>query len=409
MSQFGGWGQFGGGFKFGGSDPLALIYYRVLKSLGPRGLLPNDDSLTVNHLQRCDAVGLAHIKLVANQLFSEIFPHTAFECIPDWERLLGVVPPPGATIDDRRDAILARWRGAAGNSLSEIRQMLYPLLRPSTAWRDIFDDEYLSFRWDETGNGDHTESGAVLQIEATGGNDCGLDGQSEGGQLITQRLNDINDGWAFMTEVSTKSIGLNCSAGIIAFRDYQNFYMLGFRNSGSGVRLSLDKVVEGVLTEDVDNSDIADPGGTPFLQIQRQGGEIIVRYGEDESSLNELHRVTEEFTTRRVGLFAKNTTPTFNLATLDVFQSFLIHETPENNVTIIEMTDEVTAASGDQSDIFFAFIHRSPDDPGTYDLQNAQRQMDKCKQAHTLILVGESDVARYDDPHSLFDRDIYGV
>ena len=80
---------------------------------------------------------------------------------------------------------------------------------------------------------------------------------------------------------------------------------------------------------------------------------------------------------------------------------------PWNNVELIEIPQAIVPPQKPERN-FFAFIHREPEDPKDYDLKQCQRLLDRVKQGHTLILVGESDCFRCDDQFSLCDRDILG-
>lgn len=410
MGQFGGWGKFGGGFQFGGSRSRAEIYYHLLKRLGPPGLRPLDDDALTNKLLRADCQGLGAGWIHVDRLFAEIFPHTAAEDLPEWETLLGVVPPLGATQDQRRAAILARWRGAAGASLPELRAMLYPLLQPTAAWRDSFDDGYLNPRWNVAGAGTYVEGtpASMLQVEASAATDCSLDGVTNNGELITQRLHDISDDWTLIAYVDTFVVNAGTFVGLVGFRDYDNWYQFGLYNGGGSDLLAVSSTIEGTKTEDVDSASIAAPATSFWIQMQRLSGEMIFKYGSSLDSLAELQRVDVELVPREVGLVARNGYVSQNLATIDIDSIGLVHATPENNVTIIELTDAETTISGNADDIFTFFVHRASEDGGTYDIKNAQRQIDRAKQGHTLGTVGESDVFLCDDDESLTDRDILG-
>jgi hypothetical protein len=78
---------------------------------------------------------------------------------------------------------------------------------------------------------------------------------------------------------------------------------------------------------------------------------------------------------------------------------------------IIERTPTQAAAMGDLSgnEIFRFFVYRDPTAPGTYYLASAQALVDEIKPSHTIGQVIESVGAIYDDPHSLYDRDLPGL
>lgn len=86
----------------------AEAYARQLRHLLPRGRLW--DVVPGSLLDRLlFAIGdeLARVDSRGADLLLEADPRTATETIGDWERVLGVTPPPGATPEDRRLAITA--------------------------------------------------------------------------------------------------------------------------------------------------------------------------------------------------------------------------------------------------------------------------------------------------------------
>jgi len=78
-------------------------------------------------------------------------------------------------------------------------------------------------------------------------------------------------------------------------------------------------------------------------------------------------------------------------------------------VTIIERTHSFASSLGDDREIFRFFVYRDPTAPGTYFVMSAQALLDTIKPSHTIGQVIESTSALYDDPHSLYDRDLMGA
>jgi uncharacterized protein YmfQ (DUF2313 family) len=52
----------------------------------------------------------------AEELHKEMFPDTTDVCIGDWERFLDITPPESATLQERRDAVIAKLREEGGLS-----------------------------------------------------------------------------------------------------------------------------------------------------------------------------------------------------------------------------------------------------------------------------------------------------
>ncbi|MEO8631219.1 MAG: putative phage tail protein, partial [Betaproteobacteria bacterium] len=78
-------------------------------------------------------------------------------------------------------------------------------------------------------------------------------------------------------------------------------------------------------------------------------------------------------------------------------------------VVLLERTHAFAVTLGDDREIFRFFIYRDPSLPGAYYLASAQALLDSIKPSHTIGLVIESVSALYDDPHSLYDRDLMGA
>lgn len=423
--KFGGWAALGGGCQLGGGRPAAQIYYHTLKRLGPPGLRPDDDGARSNVLLRGLAVGCGHGQIAADRLKAELFPLSAVELLAEWEALLGVVPPEGATLGDRQLAAHARWRGLEGPSLPALRRALYPLLQPTWARDDTFPGaagDRPSYVYTISGNGTVLCTGDPSVEIATLAADCRLDGINDGGALLLYKLNDIADDWSYWAKIeqSTIAIGANTSGGVIAWRDVANWVALEINGAGD-VQITIAS--EGVLTEDYGGLATAIPGSDFYLQIARikqdaaleyrESGYLVFSYGTDVSALTPLAAVENPLTghPRRVGLFCRNKDPSYSIASFVTLQHRLTHATPDSNVEIIESSKaarDSVSGGGAEADVFFAYVHRDPAQSGSYQIKNAQRLATALKHAHKLILVGESDYGLYDDPYTLYDRDIYG-
>ena len=79
------------------------------------------------------------------------------------------------------------------------------------------------------------------------------------------------------------------------------------------------------------------------------------------------------------------------------------------DVVVIERSVATAAALGDAREIYAFFIYRDPTLPGTYFLASAQEHVNATQPDHTIGTVIESIDALYDDPHTLYDRDILGA
>lgn len=79
------------------------------------------------------------------------------------------------------------------------------------------------------------------------------------------------------------------------------------------------------------------------------------------------------------------------------------------DVVVLERSVAFCASIGDQREIYRFFIYRDPSLPGTAFIASAQSLVDSMQPLHTVGHVIESVSAKYDDPHSLYDRDLLGA
>lgn len=413
MAPFGGKSQFGGLTKFGGGENRWLILYRILKSIAPPGLWPQDDDTLINHTLRVDAkahaVGLVHVEAV----FREMYPHTASETLLEWSEFLGVDLPThlGVLLEEQRAPIVSKWRGAKNTALKNLRDMFCDLINPTRARVDGFDSGAISARFnDEPGNGTTTEAAGVLDI-ATLAADCTWDGSTLSPTVprVFERLPDIDDDWTFDAEIDQVSQANDTAMGMFVEQDAQNVTMFVFNDAGGTERKQIDQILEGALAEDVDSMAVALPALPRLMRIQKSGTELIFLDAAVGGTPVEFHRVDVKHKTRRIGWFVRNETGTLNVANMTVDDYELTMGQTCNNVDIIETPKAVADLAGDASLVFTGAINRRPSDTGSGDLDNATRLADKVKQGHTLLRVIESEVFLTDDQFSLTDRDLLGV
>lgn len=409
MAPYGGKSSYGGLSRYGGGDPRWLIYYRVLKSIALPGFWPNDDELAINKLLRTDAKGLSQAKIHAERLLSEFFPDSADECLPEWSTLLGVVFANASTLAEQQGAVQAKFLGSLGSSLPAIRKILFPILNPTTAFFDGFDKSEVSPRYELEGNGTRTEATSAISIALAGA----VVGTWDGTTLtplanrVFIRVPDIDDDFTIDFELVAFALLADTALGFFVQQSAQNVTQFVLGNTGAADEIRIDQIVDGTLTEDVDAKAAAAPGVPQFFRIRKLAGELIFSNGATISALSEFHRVNTRHKTRHVGFFVRNAAAV-NAVSMSVGSFKIVMDTPENNVEIIELDEEIVDLSGKADDIFTSFVHRDPTDPGSFNVQQAQRTLDVVAQGHTLGVVGESDVFLTDDPSSLTDRDVLG-
>jgi uncharacterized protein YmfQ (DUF2313 family) len=95
----------------------AAAYARQLKQLLPPGRLWNlEPGSWLERTLLAIADELARIDARGAQLVDEWDPSTALETLDDWERVLGITPPGGATAGERQIAITAAYVARGGQS-----------------------------------------------------------------------------------------------------------------------------------------------------------------------------------------------------------------------------------------------------------------------------------------------------
>ena len=90
---------------------MSLRHEDILKLLFPielGGVFPDDVAIEGKHLDSAETS--------AEKLLQEMFPDTTTELIEECERVLGIVPDPGDTLDVRRERVLSKVREVGGLS-----------------------------------------------------------------------------------------------------------------------------------------------------------------------------------------------------------------------------------------------------------------------------------------------------
>jgi len=124
--SFGKWGGFP--FKFGGTQqkPSKVEHRALLAAMEP-ALDPTDG--TVHAIETfAEARTLGMIWGAGKRLANQAIPARMLEALPDQEQILKIIPTPGTTDNERRDAVAAKQRGLAGNTMVDIEAALRKLL-----------------------------------------------------------------------------------------------------------------------------------------------------------------------------------------------------------------------------------------------------------------------------------------
>jgi hypothetical protein len=402
--------KLGGGCRLGGGDAVARVLYRNLRGIAPHGFWPEDDAALRNVLLEGYSRIVEHGQLAADRLLRGIFPQSCGETLESWERLLRVVPQ--GDVSERVEAVIARWRGASPPRLRDIREALAPLLRPVWAWRDTFDDDVIHPLYERQfgeGNADETTS-LVLTLPATPAE------WPDDAVRISWPVNTIGDDVTLCARVTAEDVRDDSWAGIA---------LLGRDRVSQGVFWGLTNTT-GALRADVllDGAFIVDAIGTmpalpvlPFWLIIQQRGTLFEfstnTSPEPDSAGAVLHGSVEapNLSVRHIALVARNYA-THALASLTLGAWRYRQAKQEGNVTVLERTHaDMSAWSATpeaEPGVLQGCVVRWAEDPGTYDLRNAQRVADTMSQAHTALHVGATGFMRCDDASSLCDRGALG-
>jgi hypothetical protein len=110
--------------RIGGGPDEVDVAYRVLRaSQGIGGSAPDDSGID-GLWRRARAFGLASGESANVRAFNNFFPFCATDTIPYYERHLGLVASPGATLADRRDEVMRLWPAKASARRADIESEL---------------------------------------------------------------------------------------------------------------------------------------------------------------------------------------------------------------------------------------------------------------------------------------------
>jgi hypothetical protein len=407
MAKYGGHTRYGGTAHFGGGVPLAVRYYRILKTMLLPGCWSQEDGTLINNMLFGDAILLDHAKTHVRRLWAEIFPHTMSELLEEWESLLGVRPYVSQTRDQRKTAVIERWRGGQPSTLKGYRTALAPFLSPEYAINDDYADGNLDWRFDQIGTGTVAETGGALVLTVAGATDTRWDGVHNSPLMYAFRVADRADDFTLTAQLSTWSAANDTATGLVIYDDYQNATMLALNDTGGTEKLQVDVIQNGTLTENFGAFALAVGVGV-VTRLSRVGSTLSFYQGATESTLTLMGTVPLAHGCRYFGAFARNKAASGNAVSVSLGWLKLQFATAANNVPLFEQRlSNLHADNPDQ--IFFTFVWRRPGDAGVYDLTSAQRLADRMAPGHVLIAVGESCVFQVNDPYSLTDRDILGL
>lgn len=407
MARFGGYARFGGTAHYGGASPLAVRYYRILKTMMLPGCWSTEDGTLINNMLFGDSVILDHAKTQANRIWAEIFPHTMDETLEQWEAFLSVKSLPAATRQDRKTAVVERWRGGQPSTLAGIRAALAPFLNPEYSINNAFDAED-DWRFDGT----ITASSGQFYIAANTGTSRRWDATSFNPTLSVWRVPAPGDDFEITATPLFWTLVDGSAIGLVLYDDALNATWYGLDWSGGArEQMVVSTIQAGVYTTAVLTASATPTDGYP-IRLRREGSTLSFYYGATEAALALVGSIPLAHGCRYFGFYAANDGAAVATSSVNWGGNFKLQfDTAENNVDIWEMRESqtTTTAPSTASLIYQTFVHRRPSDAGSYDLVNAQRLADRLAQGHAPIIVGESVSFETDDPYSLTDRDLLGV
>lgn len=414
MASFGTWATFGGGTEFGGDSTQSEKYYYALLAMDPPGVFKKDEHTLHDDITRTEAFVLGHVfQSFIDQFERELFPGTADLTIDDWENLLGIIPDPSDSLQTRQLNAKTVWQCALGSSTDHIKRIIADVINPTIAFWDRFDDNDVSFRFNQTtGNGAIGEASA-LTIDCAGATHCEWDEAEQDHPHIKLKNIARDDTYVIQANVDSfsASTSVYCAGGIAIMNDVENAIGIEIYHSAGSYYCrawKLNSVVKTTLATSASLTTVPDS-----LKITKGITNYSFSYiensadGGDEIELITADIETLSLTDRYFVLYAKNDSGASYPASTIVFCDFIVkYDSKWNNVELIRRDSSLCV--NNEREIFYGFVHCDPYDSGEYNLKKAQAILDRIKQAHTFIRIGESDCFRCDDPYSLTERDILG-
>lgn len=114
-------------FRVGGGPTTAQRAYSALRqAVGTGGSAPNDRGIE-GLWRRSEAKGIAAATSSTRRAYYNSFPHLATDLLPYYERILGIVPPTGASEAARRATVVPLWTKRVGNATPVLVDQLHAI------------------------------------------------------------------------------------------------------------------------------------------------------------------------------------------------------------------------------------------------------------------------------------------
>jgi hypothetical protein len=352
--------------------------------------------------EHVDTEALVQTEETVDQLALEVFPQTAQQTLEDWEATFEL-DQPSADEAVRQAHATAAGRAALTLTPANLRAALDEYLNSQYGFWDHGDEDISSHYLVQEGNGSVVSGATGLILSGTA--PAQLDWEAGTAAQAEVLIVDRDDAFVLEAEMQAYVVGAQSAAGLY-IRDGANKLFIGVENTGAGARIMARKLQDGTWTT---LNDIAVVGAQAWYQIERDAdGLYHCRAGTSLSALADVQLdIALTWRPRRWGVASRNFTPWPTVS--GRWQDLRIaYATSRNNIELHEKRKDQLPA-GTEETIFVAFVHRDPLDSGVYDIEGAQRLLDRITWGHTVILVGESGNFLTDDPGSLTDRDILGA
>ncbi len=374
------------------------LYYRdLLKDMLPPGAYNLGDDTVIHAI--CAGAGelLEIVEDDIEQLQKEVVPQTAEESLDQWEGQLDSPYKGESSIADRQAALTAIWRMAVGVKMHGLRSVLGPLLNMEYGFRDTCDDNDVNFQYEEVAGGGSSSETTDLVLDVAGAADAEWAGNKANQYMLLLRNHDRGDQITVEGVFNAATLPLDCHAGLIIYDSDDRAFTFGPVNSFGTVYLRLRE--KGPSSWPVHYS-VAWPGYPAEIGIRFKNGIVSCGTVNPWSELDTVEDVV--LTPKKIGVYIANDGSTAADLTIDEVR--VQYGLSHNNVRLIEMPLDMVPSGGKHK--FHGFVFRDPSDSGTYDINQAQRVLDKAKSGHTLWRIGESNSFKCDDPYSLTDRDV---
>lgn len=125
-------------FKLGSGISYVETENQAMLTSLRKGYKPDDETAHAAEVY-AHALVLASIWATNNRLRNQALPLKMLEALPMWEEICSLRPANNARDIDRRSAVAAKLRGAAGNTLGDITEALAELLGTAFVAIDVVD------------------------------------------------------------------------------------------------------------------------------------------------------------------------------------------------------------------------------------------------------------------------------